>query len=514
MTITYCDFTNGDDTTGDGSTGNPYKTMQKASDGLSGGDEVRCAKSPADTALTGTLAFTLDSTTLTGSSTLFTSELVVGDFVKGNDGEYYEVVTITDNTNAVLYQVYPSATTSGVSSYKLGTTSTGEVASAGVVVQTVTVSGTSKTSRLKVSGGWDLTGPTQDGQTYFKSVHSTFAYRYGKGFYIYFNNYLEIERVHFLRYYRGIEMRATGNLLTGVNCLSCSNAGLYIQYAFDNEFTDCVVNCNNNYGVFVLAYGSGIYTNLKVNGNSSRGVYLSTGGSNLITNLQARYNHNDNLLFSSSGSNTVNTLETVGATNGAGFQFFNCKGNVLTDVTCSDNDMGIEAVEAETNSVYNIVFSGNTSDITITQARKGSENPSIAIQKYSGTAGDNRCYYEYGETYRDTTDARSTQCLKYDPSSAIYYIGQSFFFVANSGVAQTLSAYIKDDASFNGDIQAAIFFNGIKVTGWTTWTPTTSYVKTDIVAGSGDITEDGVLELRIKVRGTAGNVFVDDLSTA
>ena len=55
---------------------------------------------------------------------------------------------------------------------------------------------------------------------------------------------------------------------------------------------------------------------------------------------------------------------------------------------------------------------------------------------------------------------------------------------------------------------------GVKITGWTEWTPTTSYVQKTIVAASGDISEDGVLELRIKVRGTAGNVFVDDLATA
>ncbi len=67
-TINYCDFINGDDGTGDGSTGNPYKTITIASTGLTGGDEVRVAKSPANTALTGTLSFTKNSTSVTGSS--------------------------------------------------------------------------------------------------------------------------------------------------------------------------------------------------------------------------------------------------------------------------------------------------------------------------------------------------------------------------------------------------------------------------------------------------------------
>ena len=69
MTIVYCDWATGNDTTGDGSAGNPYKTITKASTGLTGGDEVRVAKSPEPTALTGTLGFTNNSTAVTGSTT-------------------------------------------------------------------------------------------------------------------------------------------------------------------------------------------------------------------------------------------------------------------------------------------------------------------------------------------------------------------------------------------------------------------------------------------------------------
>jgi len=85
-TIKYCDYTSGDDSTGDGSYSSPYKTITKASTGLTGGDEVRCAKSPDDTALTGTIAFTQGSTSIVGTSTLFTSELAIGDFIKGGTG--------------------------------------------------------------------------------------------------------------------------------------------------------------------------------------------------------------------------------------------------------------------------------------------------------------------------------------------------------------------------------------------------------------------------------------------
>jgi len=57
---------------------------------------------------------------------------------------------------------------------------------------------------------------------------------------------------------------------------------------------------------------------------------------------------------------------------------------------------------------------------------------------------------------------------------------------------------------------------GVKITGWTDITPSTAneYQQKSLVADAEDIDEDGVLELKIKVRGTAGNCFVDSLATA
>jgi hypothetical protein len=88
--------------------------------------------------------------------------------------------------------------------------------------------------------------------------------------------------------------------------------------------------------------------------------------------------------------------------------------------------------------------------------------------------------------------------------------------VAASGVGQTLSVYIKAETIFNGDISGAIYFLGAIITAWTDLTPVSRdvYVLTNLAATAGNIIEDGVLELRIKVRGTAGNVYVDDISTA
>ena len=100
MAIVYCSWATGDDTTGDGTAANPFKTITQASTSRSPGDEIRVAKSADPTALTGTTAWTLNGTGVTGTDTLFTSELAAGDFISAPDGSWYEVITIASNTSA------------------------------------------------------------------------------------------------------------------------------------------------------------------------------------------------------------------------------------------------------------------------------------------------------------------------------------------------------------------------------------------------------------------------------
>ena len=513
MTIYYCDFLTGDDDTGDGSTGTPYKTITKASTGLSGGDEVRVAKSTDPTSLTGTLGFTVGSAAVTGSSTLFSSELVIGDFIKGGDDEWYEVVTITDNTNAVLFKVYPSATESGVSSQKLGIISTGEAAATFTSIQSVSASGTSTSSRLKISGGWDLTGPTQDGQTYFRQMHSTFANRYGRGLYASTKHYIEMERLHFLRYDNCIYMSGCDFwLMTSPNMLSAGDEALNLSSCENNEIITPVVNSSGDRGIHATSCKNNVLTTPTCNGNTNYGIYLTSSLNNTITSPTCNGNI-DGMNISTSSNNTI-TSPTCNNNTNYGIFLTSSLNNTITSPTCNNNTYGILSLSSSNNIIPNYSGTGNSSDNIYISPNQFFGDFPCALCQHFNAAGTNKIFYEYGITERDIADAKSTQCLKYDPTSATYYISQSFFFKADNGVAQTLSIYVKDDASFNGDIQAAIYFMGVKITGWSEWTPTTSYVQKSIVAASGSITEDGVLELRIKVRGTAGNVFVDDLSTA
>ena len=553
MTINYCDFITGDDTTGDGSSGNPYKTITKASTGLTGGDEVRVAKSPTPTNLTGTLGFTLKSTAVVGSGTLFTSELAIGDFVEGGDGYWYEFVTITSDTQATLYKRYSGNTQAGVSSRKLGVTDTGAAPGSTTAIQQIQSSGSSGNT-LKVSGGWDLTTQTQTGHSWFRQMHGTFNNRYGYGLYFPIKNYVEVESCSFLRYRYGMYLLYGSNYtVINASCLSNASRGIYGYRPVDSTFNNVTCNCNdfginlqersatfnnvtcnsNTYGIYLSSNTDCISTTTVCDCNTYYGLYLMSSHSNTFTNPICNNNLQYGINITGSHNNTFtnpicnnNTQYGINVNGGnvCTFVLPTCNNNshgiyingtyntTITKPTCNNNQYGIYF-----NGIYGCIINkysgtGNTTADIYAAAVYYFECPLVQCQHFNAI-GVNKCFYAAGITERDTADAQSDQCLKYAPTSAVYYIRQPFFFKADSGVAQTLSAYIKDDVSFNGDVQAAIFFMGEKITGWTAWTPTTSYVQQSIIAALGDITEDGVLELRIKVRGTAGNVFVDDLAT-
>ena len=625
MAIYYCDFTNGNDSTGDGTFGNPYKTITTASTGRTGADEVRVAKSPDNTDLSGTLTFTNNSNSIVTSMDL-TSELIQGDNVaKSSDlNDFYEVSSVT-TTRVFLYKAY-IGTTETTTAKKLGFTDTGLAASAYDKIQEVMSSGTSTSSRLKISGGWTLSTQIQDGETNFKQTH---ANKWGYGLDLASRSFLEIEKLGFLRHYNGINVNlCDNNLWTLINSSNNSQYGIYIQNSDYNTMSTIILknnsyrgayfnicennilnnfetmynqdglffNSNSNYNTINNYIGNynyyGIYLSLSNNNtintpicnyNIQSGIYLNYNSNNNTVNTPTcNYNHKEGIYFNDSHHNIVNTSTCYENTNSGilvylshnniidtptcndnnlhgifinfshnnkindaicndctqnGIYIFNSNNNFIHIVVCNDNGLNgfyilgsnniitnltsndnglITGYGVRANSLSNIIniFSAATNldgDIYIDSNINYSESPVLNIQHYQ-TAGDNRCYYEFGSTYRDTIDARSTQCLKYAATSDTYYIRQEFFFATLNGVEKNISFYIKDNVAFNGDVQAALYFMEEKISGWLTIPTTTNYVKHTMTAQAVDITEDGVLELRIKVKGTTGNVFVDDLS--
>lgn len=425
-TIVYWDFLNGSDDTGDGSAGNPYKTLSKATTGLTGGDEARCAKSPDPATLSGTLTFT-DASASVATSEDLTAVLGAKDFVSLNTtGETWWEISSINSTTITLVVKYRGTGGTGTG-YKRGITGSiaGVTVADGVsttAVHTISASGTSG-GNLKLSFGWNLAGtPAQDGQTFFFQSAAT---KGGYGIYGSSKPYIEIDgaRLGMLRYRNGI-------------------------------------------------YGNGsdswTITSPTCNGNSSHGIY---GGS--------------------------------------------CTNWTITSPTCNGNSYGICLIAG----CSNVVAYGYAHDES-TWSRAGNINDwvgngqkLVSIQESeSGGAARNRVYFYGGYTQNNTADARSGECLQFNPKNATYPIEQSFFVPAAASTARTVAIYLKDDGSFNGTVWLELWFNGVKIAGPTEKTMDTSYAQFTITGASGDIPVDGVLELKVLVYGTAGCVYADDIS--
>ena len=281
MTVKYCDYAAGNDSTGDGSAGNPYKTINKASTGLSGGDEVRCAKSADPTGLGGTLTFT-DGSTSVATSIDMTGSLAAKDFVGLNTaGEtWWEISSIT-STTITLTSKYSGTGGTGTG-YKLGVTDTGAAAGSTTVVQQVSASGSSG-HLIKISGGWNLSGtPTQDGYTWF---FQSGASKYGYALQLSSKSYIDLDfgRVGFLRYRYGIYLSSSSsnNTITSATCNSNSNYGIY--FTSSNNNTIKTPTCNgNSYGIYLSSSNNNTITTPTCNGNSNYGIYLNNGSLQVV----------------------------------------------------------------------------------------------------------------------------------------------------------------------------------------------------------------------------------------
>lgn len=349
MAINYCDFLLGDDTTGDGTSGNPYKTITKASTGLGASDEVRCAKSVDPTLLSEVLTFTFGSLTISTAGDL-TGELSVGDFIgKGTDEYWYEIDSINTTTITLKYKY--AGTSETVSGYKLNLTDTGSAVAVGTVVQEVpnASKGTSWNTMLSITGGWDLSTETQTGWTNF---YQSGVNRYGMGLYhvstasdVESPSYIYFGKLRFLRYNYGFSIRnATYVELEDITCLGNQASGYYTDR-------------------YYIRYS--VITNLTAIGNVTNGVLLVT---------QNYYNTWKNIITCSNGSTGFNSSSAnfqynnfeqissnLNGANGMSLPGTGVAGNVFRNIQCSYNT-SIGFWSANANNMTNNFLIGDFSN--------------------------------------------------------------------------------------------------------------------------------------------------------
>lgn len=483
MTIVYCDYTSGDDSTGTGAAGAPYKTITQASTGLTGGDEVRVAQNAAPTALAGTLAWVDGSNTITTSADL-SGVLAAKNFIRPIGRTLpWEVLSVTSDT--ITLKVAYCGTTQTAASYKINPHDTGTAAGSTTTIQGVSASGISGTP-LIISGGWNLSTLAQTGETWFLQSGTSL---YGYGLYQDAKTDVTVSDMGFLRYNYGFHQNSTSTgdreNLYGIGCAR----GVTV-YAYNSKsvmYGLYGAGCTG-IGVYInsSSSGTGSLTDVKVYSCTDVGISISSAlGMSLITPTAKRCVTGIEAWGTLSMKIVSPTVE-------------NCTTGIV-------NDYGSELV------VYNPTLTSNTTDMSVSNLA-GSELPVLFSHYHNGVAGDNRAYGMYGVSQSNTADARTGVCLKISPTSATQYFRQRIGLcrVASTGADITLGVYIKDDAAFNGTLEAAIYHLGECITDWASWTPTTTYTLNTALADASDLVVGEMLELWVRVTGTAGNVYIDD----
>jgi hypothetical protein len=500
----YFNLASGNDTTGDGTAGNPWKTIDKCTTSRSAGDECRGAKT-AITTLSGTLTFT-DGSTSVATSVDQTGTVAAGDVIGKNSGleGWWQVASLTSTTITLTAQYWGlSGSGDAVTGYSIAPiTATEEY--------DLNSSG-SEGNLIKVSGGWDLAGgPTQDGLTYVSTAYN--------GIDANAKSYVEVSKFIF-RPTTGNCMGGTGTNIsfTDIFCVGGTSSN---QYALNLHSYTTLTRCVGTGGVastFVFL-GPVVATDCYSfsSGNSSSDCGIEAGFSGVYENARVYNSYGNGFCFPiRSGNNHFNDPVSVKTRASSNFYFLGTGNNWFYNATASD--AATYAVQVYTGDCFNNYFI----ESSLTAGSSGLFNNPVSFQSTLLPAavikppGSDAIYYYYdGKIEHDSSsECRSGKCLKFTPTSATvplaYKVGNVKIPSASSDL--TLYIYLKDDSSFNGVVSFIVDRNG-EFISITYKTPSTSWVQQSIVVGSSDLVANEYLDLYVIVSGTAGNIYVDDFS--
>jgi hypothetical protein len=520
MAHKYCDWTNGNDLTGDGTASLPYKTIEKAATTLGGGDEVRVAKGPSHSALSGTLTFS-DGSANVSTSVDLRGSLSIHDMIGKNvdDMCWWRITNITA-TIITLATVY-SGTNGTVSAYKMGGHNLGTAVANDTVFDILTRSGTSLSSRFLISGGWNLTNEQQDNETFFRQTGSNL---YGIGLSINCN-YIQIEKLHYSRCYYGICLpygaESIGNRFGNLGFYSPEASGFfsYIPQILMSFFgTIKISQCNGNYSFQIDSYSNRsahIQSDAEIISLSCKGGPFLCGGDSYWKKIVTKRTGNIASLNIGQGNN-INIGEFEVSNSDIGLDCgYSTSGLVVGKLTATLTQNVIGTPAAGTILVHHYLPTSTTNDINYQSGEDRCGNPTVKIQRWGNSNYSGRIYFKgLGTILQETTEGRSLRCLKFTPSLAIAGIAWPIGNVkcTNPNLDLILLIYLKKNAQFNGIVELAGFVMGQNTTGWIAKSVTTSYAQYSVTIPYTSLLLTEFVELQVRVNGTAGNVFVDDFS--
>jgi len=508
MTINYVDIVGGNDGTADGTTSLPYQTIDAAVVGLAGGDEVRVKKVDV-TALSGTVSFTNGSASVNTSADQ-TSVLTTGDFISksatgGTEG-WWRILSLTSSV-ITLEEIYTGETAATITGYWVTPITYDTTDSDGS-----SYNGTSKSSLLKVTGGWNFSNETRDGYTFLTSSGETYSINIQMDY---------VEVAYFVVYGETYSFRSSSDYsyfhdLYALSDSGASDRAFYFVGCDDLILENCIAShCGYGFditgsslqidsltvwhavGANAINFGTShglLAKNLYVNKVTSTdfGLSLSSVLWGFIYNFEVETTYGG-VFVSNCVNVSIDTLTIGTATNDGVRLSTGTYGTICRNIT-----MGTIGGENYQNIVGSLTTSGSEL-VVINSGVSYHINGYDSIVRRSNTA-----------------DARSGTCVQLTPIDA----DDPVFFkvgvhkIASTASDITLSVYLKEDGSLNGNVYLFAVREGRAVSSYEYQTVTSSYAQYSVVVDTADLVVDEYLELHLGVTGTAGNLYVDDFSAS
>ena len=573
MATLYVDLISGLDTTGDGSAGNPYLTVNKAVSIAGGPHDIRVAKTTAPTSVTGAdFTWTANSVNV-GTSADMTASIAVGDYIgknsaAGNGAEetYYRVNGIT-NVAITLELKYGGTSAIETNCKKLVVITTGTTGTPSMTLVNNTV----------LSGGWNLSGtPTQDGETWFKAfgargTTTSIGIQMSSlvGCNVSKMNPVEVYTLSgtvgsttitnctwYANFTYSLQLGA-GTTLDGC-CLICTSTPLYttstynvINCIFLGGVNGFLINSNVDGTIsgckFISIVGGGLYQNNAIEGttatncefrNCVAGVTLGAASTHIYVNC----------IFNNCGSGIIggNNTSYINAYNCTftncttrGVYFAYCHGSKFTNCTFDTCAIGVQITSYSGDmSFYNCSFLTPTSygvsresatngttyfygctidGASVAKAYQTTTSPYIVRQYVlQNSFGQTGIIQGLWSVMRDNTNYRtSSPCVAISTASSTTLNNVPVKVVsswARSGVSRTYTMWIKSaSGSWAGTITPVWKLGGATIKTESNITSlTTSYVQYSWTVDSSLITSDDELSLHFIPNNNAYSIYCDD----
>jgi len=574
--IYYVSFENGNDTTGDGSAGNPWATYVKAKTVITDADEVRVEETSAQTTSSvASCTFTNDSDIVTTSASLV-GIVAVGDFVgistsEGN-GEFetlYMVDTVT-STQLTLSLRYQGATVTD-GTIRIVTPWYSSDKDPFVVTE----------NSIVLSGGWNFSGtPARTGETWIRctqpsssapvitvsngSVVSYLNMVQGeRGAYIHSGSELHNCSIYDMRYYYGCQANAGAVIHDCVFAGMQNNNPTYPALAvYGGDVKDCLIFSE----YYAIRFNRGVdwtgNTNTVTSNSTAVNIYTSetiTLGNLTIKNSlygirpyypgigvkgglvkDCRYGIYTETLKSQGYYYDITfencTSYAVYLRQSMGYIFEKCIFNnnykdYYQDNYCSNTTMINCTHNNPTSYAYQKTIIGGTILIQGCTIDAGSIGRAINFgsnASYKNTPeyiiqdsfGFNGTYYTMGEVSESSTELSpitNSNTIKILFNTTMTSLHKDYKIASSyvgSGQGKRLSVYYKmPSTSWAGAFTLKAKLNGITITeSAEVVTGTTSWLAVTLDVPSGSVTSTGELSLEINIIGNTYPIYFGDFT--